>query len=877
MRKRILSGILTVCMMLSLLPMAAAAASSTEGRQSALNFFCGINSIITKNGDLYVYGMPSEKPTIILNDVKKASTGYLQMAAIKENGDLYAWGPSFGNINEYTGQLGNATKILSHVTDVCLGDAHGGAITEDGSLYMWGGNSCGQVGTGTTQYQYTPVKVLSDVVSISITPMGAYSAAITKDGSLYMWGCNDSGQVGNGSTKNQLTPTKILSNVACVSLGDDHNSAITKNGDLYMWGDNFLGQIGNGSTKSQLTPTKILSNIAYVDLGTQCSAAITKDGDLYTWGCNTFGQVGNGTTKDQLTPTKILSNISYVDSGGVYNAAITKSGDLYMWGGNFSGHIGNGTTTSQLVPLKIMSDVVDVCCDELVGAIKSNGDLYTWGNPKGLYEDNTLSLTPKKTLSNVRLPSGNLPAVNNEIKVILNGKEIEFDQPPIIVNNRVMVPIRAVAEAMGDEVKWNGKLNSAMVIHSDRIVEIQTNDTKIEIYRDPTDIKTWSFYTCDVPAQIIGNRTLTPVRAIAECLGANVSWDGSTRTVIIEYDVPAKKTLSDGAFTQINAYYAAMYANLLETSFSKYTTTINAFYQNRDNSWDSYVIWWDDWTLPLSIWNENEETNVYILKQCFADILSSLPENDFYSLKTESEILSWLTEMVSYGSYLDFAKVGQAMNMSVQTASALSKFSDIAGDAGILIQLNGAFLEGVCHLLTDYTTAVTYIDTLRDTLKETGVNARVLDKALDSLEEDYTNKLSSALAKTANSGGIIAAKSLAGYATGGLFSFAEFLSDGGNFLAGNDDKAAAMRVINCVDLFNKQIDQAYEYKRKEVTSGLQVQNLDEFILLFNLQKAVKTNLYQAMDELRNKKDEYTKNVIHTELKEIQSMTYITWN
>lgn len=37
----------------------------------------------------------------------------------------------------------------------------------------------------------------------------------------------------------------------------------------------------------------------------------------------------------------------------------------------------------------------------------------------------------------------------------------------------------------------------------------------------------------DVPPQIIGGRTMVPLRAVAEALGANVEWDGNTNTVII--------------------------------------------------------------------------------------------------------------------------------------------------------------------------------------------------------------------------------------------------------------------------------------------------------------------------------------------------------
>ena len=46
-------------------------------------------------------------------------------------------------------------------------------------------------------------------------------------------------------------------------------------------------------------------------------------------------------------------------------------------------------------------------------------------------------------------------AVGNQVKLIVNGKEIICDQPPIIENGRTLVPVRAAAEALGAKVDWD--------------------------------------------------------------------------------------------------------------------------------------------------------------------------------------------------------------------------------------------------------------------------------------------------------------------------------------------------------------------------------------------------------------------------------------
>ncbi|MFA5384514.1 MAG: copper amine oxidase N-terminal domain-containing protein [Eubacteriales bacterium] len=49
------------------------------------------------------------------------------------------------------------------------------------------------------------------------------------------------------------------------------------------------------------------------------------------------------------------------------------------------------------------------------------------------------------------------------IKIFVNGKEVYTDVPPIMVSGRVMVPLRAVAEALNATVKWNAATNAVMI------------------------------------------------------------------------------------------------------------------------------------------------------------------------------------------------------------------------------------------------------------------------------------------------------------------------------------------------------------------------------------------------------------------------------
>lgn len=302
--------------------------------------------------------------------VKEGSHG----AVITKNGDLYCWGYN------YAGQVGNGTekmqkipvKVLENVVEVSIEDSRPVALTKNGDLYCWGYNSYGQVGNGSNKNQLTPIKVLKNVESFSVG--SSCTMALTKNGDLYSWGWNYNGQIGNGSTKDQKTPIKILENVASFSKDC---MALTKNGDLYCWGTNDEAQVGNGTKKNQTKPVKILGNVVSYEQG----AALTKNGDFYRWGANGFGQVGNGSTKTQTKPVKVLKNVtSFFVGESACTAAITKNGDLYCWGWNLHNQLGDGTTENRNKPVKIMKNVKDVFLHNLNGvALKKNGDLYYWG------------------------------------------------------------------------------------------------------------------------------------------------------------------------------------------------------------------------------------------------------------------------------------------------------------------------------------------------------------------------------------------------------------------------------------------------------------------------------------------------------------------
>ena len=117
-------------------------------------------------------------------------------------------------------------------------------------------------------------------------------------------------------------------------------------------------------------------------------------------------------------------------------------------------------------------------------------------------------------------------AEDQEIKVYVNDTRIQFDVPPVFINSRTMVPIRAVFEAMGADVQWIDAIKTAIITKGDKRVQIQLNNSKALVDGNTVQL--------DVPATGINGRILVPVRFISENLGLKVDWVNATKTVFIQ-------------------------------------------------------------------------------------------------------------------------------------------------------------------------------------------------------------------------------------------------------------------------------------------------------------------------------------------------------
>ena len=110
-----------------------------------------------------------------------------------------------------------------------------------------------------------------------------------------------------------------------------------------------------------------------------------------------------------------------------------------------------------------------------------------------------------------------------------NGKLVKLDSPPVLLNNRTLLPIRAVVEAMEGKVNWSDSEKKITITAKGTTIEMWINNTTIRVNNQSKII--------DVAPTIVNGRTMVPVRFVGDNIpGCKVTWDSSTQSVTVGYD-----------------------------------------------------------------------------------------------------------------------------------------------------------------------------------------------------------------------------------------------------------------------------------------------------------------------------------------------------
>ena len=115
----------------------------------------------------------------------------------------------------------------------------------------------------------------------------------------------------------------------------------------------------------------------------------------------------------------------------------------------------------------------------------------------------------------------------DDIQLYMFGEEIACDVAPVIEDGRTLVPVRAISEGgMGADVKWNGKLKLVTVLKDEMEILLTIGEREVIVNGQTKKL--------DVPAKLINDRTMVPVRFIGETFNYDVEWDNENRRVVID-------------------------------------------------------------------------------------------------------------------------------------------------------------------------------------------------------------------------------------------------------------------------------------------------------------------------------------------------------
>ena len=130
-----------------------------------------------------------------------------------------------------------------------------------------------------------------------------------------------------------------------------------------------------------------------------------------------------------------------------------------------------------------------------------------------------------------------------DIIISINGQPLQTDVGPIIQGDVVLAPIRAISEALDFTVVWDEAENTVYI--SDdfyiSVITIGDNGIKRSRYMDrgsaPGDVPIYMMeYKTDAEPILQNERTLLPLRAISECLNADVEWIPGANTISVTYN-----------------------------------------------------------------------------------------------------------------------------------------------------------------------------------------------------------------------------------------------------------------------------------------------------------------------------------------------------
>ena len=463
MRKRILSILLTLCMVLCLVPTAVLAADemhnvtvkaaaggkvSTDGTNWSDSVVVSVANGTTL-GDRVQY-KPDEgyklNGVTAATAIKKVVASAANTAAVDDEGNLYTAGDNLRGqlarkLDFYVDEDSVLTKVSTSAKtiDVALGVDHIVVLDENGEVWTAGCNQYGALGIDENAGKYwygTQIETLRKVtvgdgsVKIRAVAAGQYhTILIDENGGVWTAGYNSDGQLGRSENVNSGTPNTVfkkaegLDNVKIVgaSGGTAHTVLLDESGNVWTAGNNLHGQLGRQTAKN-VDPKfeKVADGISGVKItaiaaGSRYTVLLDESGNVWTAGSNGYGELGretNGMSSSVFGKADLqgATAAKFIAAGGT-TIVIDTDGNVRTSGINGHGQLGRDTgSESSDSKLLAVTDGIDgaeiIAAATGAGAYHSvlldkNGVIRTCGSNQCGQLCRNIELTKSKTFAAV--------------------------------------------------------------------------------------------------------------------------------------------------------------------------------------------------------------------------------------------------------------------------------------------------------------------------------------------------------------------------------------------------------------------------------------------------------------------------------------------
>lgn len=412
----------------------------------------------------------------------------------------------------------------------------------------------------------------------------------------------------------------------------------------------------------------------------------------------------------------------------------------------------------------------------------------------------------------------------DKITIIINGNKIIPQQEPVIINGTTLVHIRTF-ENVGASVDWDNDTQTATVKKGNKIVKAQIGKAKLNINGVDTPyvgvVPTQLINDCTmVPLRAIieamgGVVNWNGQTKIIDIYYSDIidyiieNSDKKSNLVLMETDLPdARRIFSyyEYCYDYMEKYYDDEFLTAFSIAFDDPTMPIKTLVESIFDFTNM-----PDYRNP----NKNIDLSAVYTKnnvaECLANAINGLTDEELELYTVNSDLETVISKINSV--------TGLVLSNNSELES-LSVFSNVLKGMSGGIKVINSSSEILEDALADYGMSYTYLESFEAALNDSGLMNETLKDTITKLKAEYSSwfikHFESIVTNTVSGKVIDAAADLAGK---GTYSFVNFVWEGLNIASDNNDRAELLKKINSYMIYSLPLSRSYTYYADKIFSG----------------------------------------------------------